>query len=205
MSSSRHPAAKRRRQEEEMEDRWDLTSNRESLSRTTSLATSENLPLEVPKKSYQVYNILSQKQSVDSVSSNIEGEESILVSMYNNTNGRMRNSKQSFEMGNAWMQPSVQDNNANDTTTTSHSTFADASISGGRSFKMNNGSFIVHQQMSDRNYMRSLSTPAVHIDRHTIVQPQASANSPSNFKEWTRIYLFGREHNTGAPRIQSTS
>lgn len=135
----------------------------------------------------------------------MDGEESILVSMYKHTNGRTRNSKQSFEMGNAWMQPSIQRDRVNDITTTPHSTFANASINGEKSFKMANTGVIVSEQSSNPTYARSFSIPAAHTDRHNIVQPRLSVHNPSHFNEWTRLYLFGHEHNTGAPRIQKTS
>jgi hypothetical protein len=86
------------------------------MLRTTTPITTENNPIEVPRKSYQVYNILSQKSSANSVCSTPDSEGSILVAIYNNTNARRvnnlptYNTKESIEMTNTWMHPSTDTN-----------------------------------------------------------------------------------------------
>ena len=158
----------------------------------------------------------SRISGANNISSNIEGEESILVSMYNNTNRGRRSGEPSFEMGNAWTQPSIRDSIANDITTNSRTAFADTSFNDGRNFRMTNDSVIDNQQLNNPAYMRSYSVPTFQNDRSSIVQSLTEATvetvrtpppvrNSSTIKEWTRVYLFGREHQTGAPRIQRTS
>ena len=115
--SFRSPAAKRRRQEEaEDENSWKfkhLTSSTESIQRTTTPQTTENSHIEVPRKTYQVYNILAKEGGVNKNSSTIGSQGSILVAMYNSSNGKRgtnigaQNAEESVEMRDALMQPQV--------------------------------------------------------------------------------------------------
>ena len=86
-----------------------MTLSNESLSRTTTSFTSEqNTLIEVPKKSYEVFKIVSKENSMNIGGSAMENNESILVKMYKNANGRRSNSVQpynrnnSFEMNNTF-------------------------------------------------------------------------------------------------------
>jgi len=91
-----------------------LTASNESLSRTTTSFTSDqNTLIEVPKKSYEVFKIVSKEYSFNVGGSAMENNESILVKMYKNTNGRRSNSVQpynrnnSFEMNNRTSPPVI--------------------------------------------------------------------------------------------------
>ena len=91
-----------------------MTASNESLSRTTTSFTSEqNTLIEVPKKSYEVFKIVSKENSMNIGGSAMENNESILVKMYKNTNGRRSNSVQpynrnnSFEMNNRTSPPVI--------------------------------------------------------------------------------------------------
>lgn len=159
----------------------------------------------------------SETNGLNNTSSNIEGEGSILVSIYNNTNRGKSDNEQSFEMNNVWMRPSMHDTSiTNDITTNSRTAFADTSFNDGRNFKITNDSVIVNHQLNNPTCMRSFSVPTFQNNRPSMVQSPTQAivetvqtpppvRNPSNFKEWTRVYLFGREQQTGAPRIQRTS
>jgi len=67
----------------------------------------------VPKKSYEVFKIVSKEYSFNVGGSAMENNESILVKMYKNTNGRRSNSVQpynrnnSFEMNNRTSPPVI--------------------------------------------------------------------------------------------------
>ena len=116
VDSSRSETAKRRRNPAEEEvDRWGSThrtSNTEMISHTRTSDINENAPIEVPRKSYQVYDISSQTNSICSIQNN---EGSILVAVYNNTNaGRPNslppnNSDEASAMGNAWTHPATNE------------------------------------------------------------------------------------------------
>ena len=91
-----------------------MTASNESLSRTTTSFTSDqNTLIEVPKKSYEVFKIVSKEYSFNVGGSAMENNESILVKMYKNTNGRRSNSVQpynrnnSFEMNNRTSPPVI--------------------------------------------------------------------------------------------------
>jgi hypothetical protein len=184
--------------------------------------TNENLPIEVPKKSYQVYNMLSQKNSANSVCSTTESEGSILMTIYNNTNARRAdsvrtpNTDQSFEMGNAWMQPLPHETIHSEIPINRHATLPDFSMSKVSNIKATNQSFDIKRQLSHQENVRAFSTPPFNTDHFSVL------HSPSekpcgidrdhsftgrlyNFRDWTRLYLFGREHDTGMPRIRRRS
>ena len=58
------------------------------MARTETSNTNKNIQIEVPKKSYQVYNILPRENSTNNVFSATDNRSSILTSIYNNTNAR---------------------------------------------------------------------------------------------------------------------
>ena len=87
-----------------------LNSSADSIVQTTTSQMNANSLIEVPKKSYQISNILSRENSTNRDGSMIDNQGSILVSIYNTTHGRHNNTvgthnvEESLEMGNAWMQ-----------------------------------------------------------------------------------------------------
>ena len=91
-----------------------MTASNESLSRTTTSFTSDqNTLIEVPKKSYEVFKIVSKENNMNIDGSYMDNNGSILVKMYKNTNGRRSNSVQpynrnnSFEMNNRTSPPVI--------------------------------------------------------------------------------------------------
>ena len=91
-----------------------MTASNESMSRTkTTSWTNQSALIEVPKKSYEVVKIVSQENNLNVTVSATESEQSILVKMYKNTNGRRSNSVQpynrnnSFEMNNRTSPPVI--------------------------------------------------------------------------------------------------
>jgi hypothetical protein len=183
------------------------------MLRTTTPSTTENVPIEVPQKSYQVYNILSQKNNSNDVGSTPESEGSILVAIYNNTNARRaknvptRNSEQSFEMGNAWMQPSTNENINSDSSLNRRATFADFSIGKGSNMKPINKSFQTIRQSSNQENMRIFHSPSFNTGQMSVLQSPSESTSDfgqghsfsrslSNFKDWSRSYLFGGKNHT---------
>jgi hypothetical protein len=94
----RGPAAKRRRQEEEeAKDKWryeHLTSSTQSMVPTTTRDINQNVQIEVPRKSYQVYDIHSRENTANSVFSTNDNQGSILTWIYNTTNARHRSQEE---------------------------------------------------------------------------------------------------------------
>jgi len=71
-----------------------------SRTKTTSW-TNQSALIEVPKKSYEVVKIVSQENNLNVTVSATESEQSILVKMYKNTNGRRSNSVQPYNRNNS--------------------------------------------------------------------------------------------------------
>mgnify|MGYP006940045613 FL=1 len=79
-----------------------MTASNESLSRTTTSFTSDqNTLIEVPKKSYEVFKIVSKENNMNIDGSYMDNNGSILVKMYKNTNGRRSNSVQPYNRNNS--------------------------------------------------------------------------------------------------------
>jgi hypothetical protein len=175
------------------------------MLRTTTPNTTANAPIEVLRKSYQVYNIHSPKHSSNSVCATPESEGSILVSIYNNTNARRANrvltcnTEQSFEMGNAWMYPSNDETINSEISITRRAILADSSSSKMSNIRATNKSFQIDRQLSNQQNMGTLSSPS------DIGQGHSSSGESFNFKDWTRLYLFGHKPDTGMPRMPRPS
>lgn len=196
-----------------------LTSRTESTLQTTTSHANENSEIDVPKKSYQVYNIFSKKSNANSDCSNIDSQGSILFSIYNNTNGRCtnnvqtHNTEESMEMGNAWIQPRTSEVINSDIPIPRRITWASSSVNEVRNLKAKNESFLVGHQINDQINSRSFSTPPFNTGNFSILPSQLrttseigesrrSNSSLYNFKGWARIYLFGSEQKTGISPIQ---
>ena len=81
--------ARRAYQEEEDKPRHSqLTSGTKCTVRATPSDPHKNVQIEVPKKPYEVYNILSKENTVNNVCSTTDNRGSILISIYNNTNAK---------------------------------------------------------------------------------------------------------------------
>jgi hypothetical protein len=197
----RSPEARRKRAEEENNWRYDhLSSSTGSILQTTTLNTTENAPIEVPQKSYQVYNIHSSKNSSNSICATTpESEGSILVTMYNNTNARRANTEESFEMGNAWIHPSNDESMNSENSLTQFS--SSRRVPNMRT--TTNESFLVNRQPSIQQTRSTFSSPSATMS--DIGQGHNSSSKSFNFKDWTRLYLFGHKPDTGLPRISRPS
>jgi hypothetical protein len=189
------------------------------MLRTTTPNTNENSQLEVPKKSYQVYNILPKQNSANSFYSSIDNQGSILISIYNNTNGRAANSvptpntEESMGMGNAWVQPRLREAINSNRPISRRVTMPSSSVSPASNFKATNERFNINHSFNDQENVRAFSTsPFGSAGHFSVMQSRLETSSELgqsrrsdgglyNFKEWTRVYLFGSEHKTGLPRI----
>ena len=80
--------ARRPHQEEDKARHSHLTSSAGSVVPATPSDPHKNVPIEVPKKPYEVYNILSKENTVNNVWSTTGNTGSILISIYNNTNAK---------------------------------------------------------------------------------------------------------------------
>ena len=70
-----------------------LISSGNSMPKTTTPSPQKtpNVQIEVPRKSYEVYNIPSAQNDTKQAKPTFENNGSILVRMYNNTNRRFMN------------------------------------------------------------------------------------------------------------------
>jgi hypothetical protein len=192
------------------------------MSRTAIPQTHENSQIKVPKKSYQVYNILPERNSVNSFCSSIDSQGSILIPIYNNVNGRCANSIQAkktgkrIEIGNSWMQPQNSEASNSHTPITRRMPSGNSTANELRNCKATNENFNINHSFSDPKNARAFSTPLFNTDHFStsqsrlkttpeIEQSQHFGGSSLNFKEWARIYLFGSEHKTVSPLIQRPS
>ena len=80
--------ARRPYQEEDQARHSHLTSRTESMVRATPSDLHKNIQIEVPKKPYEVYNILSKENTVNNVWSTTGNRGSILISIYKSTNAK---------------------------------------------------------------------------------------------------------------------
>jgi hypothetical protein len=226
---NRSPAARKRRrqgEEEENVDEWNyrhLTSSTENMMQTMTPHTNQKSQIEIPKQSYQVYNIHSEEESVNKDRSAINNQGSILVAIYNSMNGRRvqngrtDDAEQSFKMGNAWMKSSTRNTIDSDIPETQRVTSADPYTNEGKIFKLTNKSATINHQSNSQINMRCFSTPPFDIEQPSSLessfetksdnwQSQNVGSKRSNFKDWTRIYLFGKNHKTSdIPRTQDPS
>lgn len=197
--SIRSPSAKRRRLQEETEPEnctyRHLDSNDKSVLRTSTIQTNENPQIEVPKKSYQVYNINGRdgNRLRDCVS--IENQGSILVSMFNDKNGRNSNNggspntAEALEMTNTWVQPSINQHGNNDNLfvrRTESFSPGTQSLSIGNSLRDGRTTRGLTMSSFNTSY---LSLPQSHLETiYQIEQSQHRIHGSTSFHEWSRHY-----------------
>jgi hypothetical protein len=194
------------------------------MARKTKPNTNENIQIEVPKKSYKVYNIHSQQNSANNVSSTTECQGSILVAIYNNTNANRIDSgpthnytEQSFEMKqNTWMRPSTKEAINGKISMGQRATHADFSANKISNFKSTGRSCDVNHSINKQELMRSFSTPSFNTANVNVFQSSSEIafitdadrnfnSSSTNFIDWSRLYVFGRKHDIEGPRISRPS
>jgi len=223
--SIRSPTARRRRRQQEEQRNEDqegyrhLNSTTESISPTTTAHANASSHIEVPRKNYQVYNIFSKENSANKISSTTDNQESILISIYNSTNGSRcnrvgtNNTEESFKMGNARMRPRTNQAINRDIPLTRSITMAGSSASEARNFKATNENFIMNHQLNDQINVRAFSTPPFNIGGLSVPQSRLETtseigqsrrlnDSSFNSNDWARAYLFGIERNIGIPGEQ---
>ncbi len=188
------------------------------MARTTTSNPNENVPIELPKRSYQVYNILSKQNSMHSNCASVESEGSILVAVYNNTNGKRVNTlatcstAQSFEMGNAWIEPTSPTRTESDVLTTRRTTLANSTMNTASGMKVMDERLRLNRQLSSQENVTTFSPSPFNTGHFSGVQSPTESTSGmrqspglssslSNSNDWSRLYLFGREHGTELPRI----
>ena len=152
--SIRSPAAKRRQHQEEIEEEHgiyrNLTESRESSIRTPEQNINENSQIEVPKKSYQVFNIAEKER-------NIIGRESILITTYNNTNAKRSNNEtvqnvdKSLEMTNARVKSTPNETADNNLLFSRSFSSPDYSTLQVQPFKSAGSSFNIHNSLNNPN------------------------------------------------------
>lgn len=184
--------------------------------------TLESSTIELPKKTYQVYNISSNANNVNMNSSTTESQGSILVSMYNNTNGRRANSmgaknhQESLEMGNAWTQPRSNEIVNSNIFVTGRSESTLPLVNEKLDMKSSNQSLINSNQSINENNFQSSSLSLFTINRidgsqsrpetsFQIRESQKVATKSSVSKDWSRIYLFGKDLPTDVPATSKQS
>jgi len=194
------------------------------MAQTTKPNTNENVPIEVPKISYKVYNIHSQQNNANNVSSTTECEGSILVAIYNNTNANRTDSRpthnyteQSFQIKqNAWMRPSTEEPINGNISMGQRITYTDFSENKISNFKSKGRSGDVNHPINKQERIRSFSTPSLNTGNVNVFQSSSEAQfgndtdrnlniSSTNFTDWSRLYIFGRKHNIVEPRISRPS
>ncbi len=209
--SIRSPTAKRRKQEQEEEEEEEagrddrskyrhLNSSRESMLRPSTSYTNENSQIEVPKKSYQVYNISAKEGGVSRDYSSIESQGSILVSIYNSMNVirsnsvAARNTEQSIEMGNAWMKSPTSGTVDSNMPLTRCVTWAGKSLNEAQTFKPIKQSFNMNNQSMNQENVTNFTRPTFDTGHfstspswlettYEIEQSQRLADSSPNFQE----------------------
>lgn len=214
LSTRKHPA-KHRQREETTEDRpaWEynaLNSSMDSTRQEETSGTLNNSMIEVPKKSYQVFNIASKSNNMDMNSSTIDNRGSILVTMYNNTNGKRSNivgtrePTESLEMGNAWTQSETNKIVSDNGSMSERSQSVNLRISELMRNTSSRQNFPHTNQTTDEDLLRSSSLPsfALNHDSNSQSRPETSiqtrqqqkpTNNTSGAKDWSRIYLFGHD------------
>ena len=126
-----------------------------------------------------------------------------MVTIYNNTNAKRPNAEESFEMGNAWIHTSNDDTMNSENPTTQRATIADLSSSTVPNMRTTSDSFLVNRQLSIQKSRSVLSSSSATMS--DIGQGHNSSSKSFNFKDWTRLYLFGHKSSTELPRISRPS
>jgi hypothetical protein len=194
------------------------------MARKTQPNMNESVQIEVPKKSYKVYNIHSQQNSANNVNSTTEYGGSILVAIYNSTNGNRTDSgpthndtEQSFEMKeNTWTRPSTEETINGNISMDQHTTHADFSANKISNIKSTGRIFDVNHSINKQERTRSFSTPSLNTDNGNVFQSSSETafgtgvnrnfnSSSTNFTDWSRRYMFGRKIDIGAPGISRPS
>jgi hypothetical protein len=106
------------------------------------------------------------------------------VAIYNNTNARhansvpTRNTEQSLEMGNAWMQPKTPETIDNEVSIIRRATAAISSTRKVSNTATTQESFI-HHQLSNQENIRNFSSPSLSVDQLSASQSVTPA-TPEN-------------------------
>lgn len=180
------------------------------MLQTSTWDTSEQVPIEVPSKSFQVFNIQSKKNDLNGSRSDPNSGGSVLVAIYNKTNGKRTKNEPSLTSGemskpaNAWSHPlnDEDDNgevsfvrpmpsvhslpsNALDMTRTKSSSDQSRPPNNGESIRM----FSSPSSVSDQIGSHTLpSTSANNLN-----QNPNFVNQTPDFKDWMHLYVFGRK------------
>ena len=181
LNSSRSEAAKRRRHrvQEEEENRWEyhhLSSSSERSLQTNASNTSENAVIEVPSKSYQVYDINSQTDS----------RGSILVAMYSNTNAKRtstlptHNTEGESVIEDAWTRPTTNQTTNSEISIVRRTTLVDSSPSNVQSTKISDRSFHSNDQRNHEENTTVFSSPSFASGSSSILQFKYDAQQDRN-------------------------
>ena len=141
------------------------------------------------------------------------------MSIYNNTNAKRvnnvapDNARQSlFEMTSTWIQSSSPKSNNSDMLDVQHGKSANASGTNVSTRDATDKSLSSSDQLNKLRYVGTLSSSSLnagHFGRlQSPIQPTLElghngrfGESASNFTDWSRVYLAGREHGTEIPRV----
>lgn len=223
----RGPGAKRRRQLEleEEDNAWEYNSLNTTTTSTNRIETSQSgeiSSIEVPKKSYQVYNMTSESNHINLNSSSNNGQGSILVSMYNHTNGKRLNdlgthdNEERLEMSETWARPRSNENASSDTPLNGRSVSAQPTIGELPSSSQSQRSLINNNRVRHEENFKASSLASFSNNRVGNLQPspktpphinqtQQPDGQSTGLKDWTRIYLFGSGSKTDISAPQSPS
>jgi hypothetical protein len=165
----------------------------------TTLDAKENPRIPIPSKSYQVYNIFSKQNSVNSIRSTTESEASIPMSVIsrasaaNVSSARMNDANAAFTTGDRWAQPLTHNKLNSDISNTRRMRLPGYSASQVSNW---NQSLDTDHRVADQETMTAFSTSPMRSGRS-----RGFGRGIFDFTKWSRIYLFGTEYGNGIPRI----
>lgn len=208
------PAAKRRRQLEleEEDNAWgynSLNSTTTSTARIETSQSSENSTIEVPNKSYQVYNMTTSANN---------GQGSILVSIYNHTNGKRTNGLRThgngecLEMSETGTRARASENNNSNTPLNGRSVSAQPKTSELTNWNPPQRNLINNNRTKNEENLKASSLASFTNNRVGSLQTSSEINQTQQpneksigLKDWSHIYLFGSGSKTDISPQQSPS
>ena len=195
------------------------------MTSTTRIETSqsfENSPIEVPQRSYQVYNMTSESNSTNMKSSTNNGQGSILVSIYNHTNGKRTNglgtpgNEECLEMNETWARPGQSENVNSNTSLNGRSVSAQPKTSELTNSNPSQRNLINNNRGKNEENLKASSLASFTNNRvgslqsssetaFRMDQTQQPNDKSIGLKDWSRIYLFGSGSKTDISPQQSPS
>jgi hypothetical protein len=165
----------------------------------TTVDAKETSRIEIPSKSYQLYNVRSKPNNASSILSTNESEASILMSIFskksagNVSSARMNDTGTPFTIEDRWAQPLTHKKLNRDISDVRSLTLPDYSASKVSTLNQSRDN---DHRVAVQEPMRAFSTPPMRTGRS-----RGFGGGIFDFTKWSRIYLFGTEYGNGVPRI----